>query len=101
MSRHSLRDVWLDSRVMDSSWPCVLSLTGDSLIRKAVSDTIRGKMAVMANTPLVPHVSMSEPLKYALTIPPTADEPQQRDCSDPAIACRAVSLLIAGRKSGV
>ncbi len=73
---------------MLSPCPCAFSLIGDSVIRKAVRETIRGKMAVIPNTPLVPKLSIKEPLKYALAIPPTADDPQHNDCRDPATACR-------------
>ena len=57
-------------------------------MRKAVRETMSGKTAVIAKTPLVPRLSMREPLKYALAMPPTADDPQQSDCNEPATACK-------------
>lgn len=59
----SLHSAASQSPEMLSPSPCALSLTGDSVMRKAVRETMRGKIAVMPNTPRVPKLSMSEPLK--------------------------------------
>lgn len=55
-------------------------------MRNAVRQTMRGKMAVIANTLLVPKRSIKDPLKYALAMPPIADEPQHKDWREPAMA---------------
>lgn len=48
---------------MDSPGEWLLSRTGDSVIRNAVSETMSGKTAVIAKTPLVPQLSINAPLK--------------------------------------
>ena len=55
-----------------------LTPTRASSISMAAQQTRSGKTAVAANTPRVPHDSTSAPLKYALTMPPTALLAQQR-----------------------
>ena len=48
-------------------------------------------------TNLTPYLCTSEPLKYALTIPPNAEDPQHRDWRDPDVLCdspRALSTTI-------
>ena len=64
-----------------------LLLTGCSLMRTAAAETARGNTAVSRNTPLTPHVSISDPEKYALATPPSAADAQHSDCREPAMLC--------------
>jgi len=66
-----------------------LLTTGCSEIKTADRETIRGNRAVRPKTPRGPYASTRAPLKYALAMPPTADEAQHRDCKDPAVLYKA------------
>jgi hypothetical protein len=48
---------------------------------------------VCYTTNLTPYVSTREPLKYALTIPPKAEDPQHSDWRDPDVLCDSPRAL--------